>query len=105
MCKTGKARTPKDDLTKILEPETVSQVTNLFYWNTNDHVENYFMVAWKGKTNRAKGKKRKKNFITTMIFINFCTTLPGEPASKKRHNSDGIMSPPIFFHTKICKLY
>ena len=65
MSKTGKAGTPKDDLTKILEPETVSRGTNVFYWHTNDYVETYFMVAWKGKPTA----RRKRNGRTNLSIL------------------------------------
>ena len=76
--KTGKVGTSKDDMNKILEPKMVPQGTSVVWRPTNDEGGTNFMVACKGKNNCLKGKKRKNNFITAMIFTDCSTTLSGD---------------------------
>ena len=83
MLNIGKEYTPKDDQTNILVPTKVSQGTHVVYRNTNDEGETYFMVARKFKIYHVKRKKRKNNFITSMIFTDLYITIPGEPEPKR----------------------
>ena len=40
------------------------------------------------------------------MFTNCSTTLPGDPASKKRHHSDvGMYIPNIIVYPNVCKIY
>ena len=79
---------------------------HVVYWHTNDEGETYFMVDWKFKSNREKRKKRKKKFITNMLFIEFSTTLPRDSTSKNRYHLDGRVDlPNIVASPKVCEIY
>ena len=63
------------------------------------------MFVLKGKRNRVKENKWKNNFVTDVLFTNLSATLPGDPASKKRHNYNGRVAPPnIVAFPKVLKL-
>ena len=80
----------------------VQRENNVVYQNINDEGNTYFMVTWKGKINHVHGKKRKKIPITDMIFTDCSTTLPGETAYNKIHQSDGRVDPPkTIFHPRV----
>ena len=61
------------------------------------------MVFLKGKINGVKGKEIKNNFIATMIFTEWYTTLDGYHNSTKRNSLDWRVDPTnIVFSPKLC---
>ena len=94
--KTGHSGIPKKEFSSLMDRELIERGSHMVFSHITDRGDKIFACAWKGKSNRIKGKKRKNNFITIILATDCSTTLPGAPAEKKRHHSDGRRAPSKF---------
>ncbi len=88
MVKTGSAGFPKKELTAKLEGKERGAWATATMKLDKDEIERendekVMAIAWKGKSEKVKGKARKLNWITTFIATDCTLTTKGVDAEKK----------------------
>ena len=51
--------------------------------------ERFIACGWKGKSEKSNKGKKRKHFLSMFISTDCTATLPGTPAQKRLHHSDG----------------
>ena len=92
MVKGGYGGFPKSDLVQTLEPKKRGEHT-VATLKVGEH--KLIGLAWRGKSDKIKGEKRKNHYISTFLATECTTTLAGPPAEKKRH-LDGVRVASVF---------
>ena len=99
MIKGGHAGYPGAELKKLLDDK--ERGAHVVATTTIDG-EKYIAVAWRGKSDKSRKGKKKKYFMSTFLFTDCSTTLPGNPTEKRRHHSDGTRAPSKFIDRPKC---
>ena len=87
--KQGDGGFPNNGLCKVLDSDEKPRGSHVTAITEIDN-EKVIVVAWKGKSDKSKKNKNKRKFwMSTFIASNCTTTLPGDPAEKRRHIPDG----------------
>ena len=80
MIKQGDGGFPKKDLEEKLKGKERGSFAAT---STKILEESFYAIAWKGKSEKMKGKCRKYNWISTFIATDYTTTIDGLPVKKR----------------------
>ena len=70
------------------------------------HMQVRKLLLWHGKESQTDQKKKKAYWMSTFIALDCTTTLPGDPAEKKRHDANGRRVTSAFVpQPKLVQLY
>lgn len=93
LLKTSHSGFPKDEMTQLLLEDDKSRGDWCVMRHKMSNGQFIWGGAWRGKSDKLKGKKKRNNFVSPFIFTDCTTSLRGVDARKRRHNPDGTPAP------------